>query len=393
MPRTFPVERLPRPSLDARLDPRVCDRAIALLQKLRHVELSPYVLGSNSNNLVQAAFATMNVDDFKNQSGGPFILTRARFFTTAAVAASASGAVFSNISPKIIDNDQTRVLCKHPTLLPVLVDYADNSAYLDRPHVIAPVGSFSVILEEENINATTDVWVALLGEAVVPAVEKGVSMTASEVREAIGLGIYPAFSSQQAAWERREFYPMLLGDEPVCSPEIEEARWDLRARVAELRLLLSQARFQSYSFEGNADNIPQNATTSMAGERFRNDSGSPMAITRIRVFTAAAVVASAAVAVFNNVAFLFTHGGPNQTLTRTAILGPCLFTILDNEWVLERPLILGPDEGINVQVVEQSVNATTDVYIAMHGEIVRGMSTAELRECVSLGLYGTWERG
>lgn len=385
-----PIERLPqRLDVGVRdLDPALCERAVTLLDLLRRSEISPYVMSGSSTDLVQNVATRMQTDDFKNSSDGPFLLTRISFFTIDALAAAASGAVFSNVAAKIIDNDRKPPLTKIAVLLPALVSIADNTISLDRPHVMAPGGSFTVILREQNIGAITNAYAALRGEMI-----SGGLLSAAQVRELIALGLYPGMLGRDQVWTQNLFVNLLFGDGPRCGSQAGEMlRWALRERVAELLSVLRRTRSSAYAFHGRVLNIATNTTTSMPTDSFRNDSGFPVLITRIKAATYTTVAATAAGAVFNNVAFVFFHSGPNRSLTRSPVLAPCLFSISDNEWVFERPLVLGPDEALDVRLVEQSVNDTTDVYVGLQGVQMPGISAEELRECVSLGLVQPWKR-
>lgn len=365
------------------LDAALCERACELLDRLRRSVLAPYVLVGSQSNLTQNVVTRMQIDDFKNASSGPLVLTRARFFTTAAVAASATGAVFRNIAVRIVDNDRTRPLTKNETLLAVLAGYNTNTAYLDRPHVVAPDASFSLSLREENAAATTDVFVSLLGEQVA-----GGLLSGAEVRELIALDLYPGLSGTRTTWAQGLLSTVLFGDDARCSsPAGEQLRWALRMRTAELRLALSRARLCAYTLQASLTDVATNTSSSLPGPALRNDSGFPLAIARLRASTLAAPAATAVGAVFSNISFTVVHSGPNRLLTRTRTIAPCLFDIADNEWVFDRPLILGPDEGLDVGLIEGNVNATTDVYLAAFGEQVQGVSAEELREAASLGIY------
>src|SRR3990167_10690712 len=92
------------------IPPRLCEETVRLLDKLRRSALIPFVMESNVNNATISVFSRLNVDDLKKESGGPFVCSRVRIFTTAALAAAASASVFNNISVKIVDNDRHQVL-------------------------------------------------------------------------------------------------------------------------------------------------------------------------------------------------------------------------------------------------------------------------------------------
>ena len=383
------AERFPATPLSAgAIGPALCERAVELLDKLRRTEIVPYVLESSLLNLAQAVATRMETDDFKNTSGGPFVLTRMRAFTAASLAASSAGAVFQNVSVKPIDNDRNEPLAKAPVLLPVYLAVDDNALVLDRPHVLAPDGSLGVMVREGDTAGTTDLFWAFLGEVLY-----GDLLSAREVQELIALGLYPGFLGREVAWAQVEAMRWLFGDGPRCATLAGEAlRWALRERVADLRQKLAWAERSTYVFGAGVIDITTNAVTSLPIGRFRNESGSPVALFRMNLATLTDAAASAAGAVFSNVSLEVYHSGPNRQLTKSPVLAPCLVGIRDSEWVFERPLVLGPGEAMEINAIEENVNGTTNVYAAVHGEHVRGLSAAELREAVSLGLYQPWRR-
>ena len=366
------------------IHPRLCEETVRLLDKLRRSALIPFVMESNVNNATISVFSRLNVDDLKNESGGPFVCSRVRIFTTAALAAAASASVFNNISVKIVDNDRHQVLTKEPSLLPVLVSRRDNTWTLDRPHVIASEGSWDVAVQEEGVDGTTDIYVAFLGETVLG------DMTAAEVRRAVGLGIYPGFRGRYVGWSMASFVAEAL-DGPCETEKGEMLRLALRLRVAQLSLKLSEAHVRPIVLEASADNLANGSLTDLPSAPLRNDSGQPLAITRAMACTVAARAAAAATSVFNNVSFEIVRSDEKK-LTWRPVLAPCLFDIRNNTWLFERPMVVEPGGSVEARVFEEAVGATTDVHFSLHGFMVEGLSTSELQECISLGLFTTWER-
>jgi len=347
---------------------------------------------SRTTNLTQNVATRIEADDTKNTSGGPFIFQEGRAFTAASLAASASGAVFSNVSIQWVDNDRTQRLAKQDVLLPTLVSFETNTWKLDRPHVVSPATSFSAVLREENAAGTTDAYLSLLGSTVIPRATGGRGVTAAEVREAVALGIFPSFANELGSWERWTFFSTLLGDdEPVCgSAAGEKLRLRLRERTAELRLRLAEAQYHAHVLTAFAADITQSTATPLPSDRLRNDSGAVFVVSKMRLFTRAALAATAAAAIFNNVSIGLRHMGPDRNIVKSKCLAPLLFSRRDNTYELPHPLVLAPDETLEFDAIEENVNGATDVHVGVHGELIFGMNAEEVREAISLGLYSTW---
>jgi len=371
------------------MNPQLVERAVDLIDGLRQSTILPYVMESSADNITQNSQTRLPVDDFKVIEGAPFLMTGMRYFATAALAASASGGPFANVSIRVMDNDRMQHLTKNPTLLASMVRYDSNTLEFDRPLVMSADGSFGITLTEENVNGTTDVFVSMLGEVIA-----GGKLDSDDLREAVALGVYPAFRGRHNFWDKVILASVLRSEEARClTQEGEEKRWALRARVAELRQKLCKASFLTYIFESDTSNIPKGTTINMLSSVLRNDSGFPVAITRIGCFTGSGFAASATGSVFNNISVAATFvGRTNFALTSSVVMAPCLFDRKDNNWLLDRPLVVGPDEGMEFRVSEEDVNATTDVNVSVQGYVVHGLSTPELQECISLGLINSIRR-
>ena len=384
---------MPMPALDDvrsrvyGLEAAVSERAVVLLDKLSRCTLRPYVLTSNSNNLTQAATTDMTQTDFGNQAEGPFVVTKVRLFTTASLVASAAGALFSNVAIQITDPTAQFAFLKNATNLSVIGSLRNNTCFFDRPYVLDRLASFFVQLTESNVGATTDVYVAFHGEVVVG------DMTAAEVREAIALGVYPLAGRQTSPWDQVLLVSTLFGSRPVrLRGEAEDLLYRLRLRVAHLREALRAADYTAYVLGSTTSNLAQNAITSMVQEDFRNEHRGPFAIQRARIVTVAALNATAITALFSNVSLNMVSVDERYNLTDQFTLAPVLFSRADNSWVLEPPHVLGARGPIRVDLREENVNGTTDVVVAFLGEAVRGVTTADLRAAVMLGLYPLMER-
>lgn len=374
--------------------PALCEKIVVLMDKLRRSVIEPFMTTSLSAALAQDLRTQFGTEDLKNQSGGPFVLTRVR--TNAITSAWSTAATVSsrnNVGYRLVDNDSGEAFSKQPVPVAALQTYAENTWLLDRPHVVAPQASFTAIAEEFNIAATTQCHVTLLGEVVY-----GGLMSADDVRQAVALGIYPALRGHQGSWTQLSGLIELLKDDgPRCaSLAVEKLRWELRARIAELRQKISRCRCAPYILESRSTAVSATRNTELPGFRLRNDSGHPIALSLYRVFGATTRAANQSGAAASSRAIELTHlvsGGEKRMLTWRPTSVPTLISWLFSTGVFERALVLGPNDSMGVQIYGKATGADTDiVHMAIQGEILEGIGADELREAVSLGLYSTWHR-
>lgn len=393
LPRAWDVElpeRIPILDLDMGVDARVCDRAVQLLDKLRRSEMLPFGTESRVTSVTGGSYGILEINDLKNPFKGPWVMSQVRAWGGTTVAASASGAVPGNIALRIIDNDRAKPLSKNAILLGGLFALDSNTWELDRPHVFGPAASIFARLENPG-GVGTGAYISFLGEVVL-----GGAITAAEVREATGLGIYPTPAWQGGSWTNSVLLPLLLADEPVCATvEGEQLRWELRARVAELRIKLALSRIRPQVLMGYVQNIPVSSSRPFQVATLRNDSGFPVLINKVVLGTVTADAASAIGSVFSNVSIkLYLTGGAleDRYMTWKRVLAPTFVDRSTNTWMFERPVLVRPDEAFKMEALEEGINATTDVYSAFHGFVAEGLSVDEARECASLGLFSAWRR-
>lgn len=146
--------------------------------------------------------------------------------------------------------------------------------------------------------------------------------------------------------------------------------------------------------EADAQNLTQNVTTALSRERFRNDQDGIFTVHRSRVFSVTGgAAAAAAVAALDNLSFSFSSVDERIDLTQSPVRSPVLYNISDNTWWLEHPHVMGKRGSMQVSVLENNANGTTDVWVSLVGEVVRGITADEMRSAVSLGLYPFMSRG
>jgi len=368
----------------------LAERAVILLTKLSRSVIHPYVMFGSSVNLVRNTITDLTIEDFRNDQDGPFLITRVRVMSLASLTAAAATAPFSNVSLQMYDLEGHHQLQKDPVLLPVLMGIADNTWTLDRPYVLDRRSALLIQATEENIAATTDIYLSVMGEVVLG------EMSGREVEEAIGLGLYPLAGRQASLWDYFLLMGKLFGNTPPkLKGEADDLLYDLRMRVAVLRQKLRDADYVAYVLEDGAVDLTQNALTLLTRERFRNDQGGPLAIHRVRTFVTGGLAAAASGAVLDNISFLMQSVDERIDLIRTStpVIGPCLFSREDNTWTLDHPHVLRQNGSLQVDLTENNVNATTDVFVSFIGEAVRGVDHNDLRAAVALGLYPLMDRG
>ena len=369
------------------LENAVAERAVYLLDKLSRCTLRPYLLVSNSNNLTQNAVTNMTLSDFRNQAEGPFVITKLRFFTAASLAASAAGALFANVAIQIYDTTAAYQFFKQNTSFLVVGSLRSNTLFLDRPYVLERLAGLLVTLTEADAAGTTDVYVSIVGEVVAG------DMTAAEVQEAIVLGVYPMAGRQTSPWDQVLLVGSLFSPRPPrLRGPADDLLFELRTKVAKLREALRAADYTAYSLYSLSSNLTQDAITEMVREDHRNDQRGPFAIQRVRVGTVTSLGAAAVTAIFSNVSFKVESIDERYSITDQFALAPVFVSRADNSWAFEHPHILGARSPMQTTIRELNVNGTTDVAVAYLGEAVRGISTADMRAAVVLGLYPLLER-
>ena len=387
---TTTTERIPRLDLAVGVERRVCERAVRLLDKLRRSEIMPFATESRTTSVAASTVTSLEISDLKNPFNAPWVMTQVRVFTSTGLAASASGATSSNLTLRLIDNDRQKPLFKRSIRASALVGLDSNTWELDRPHVLGPAASLYAQIESTGAPGN-GIWAAFLGEVVLGGI-----ISAAEVREAIGLGIYPTSGWRAGAWTQSALLPLLMGDQPVCETEEgERLRWSLRERIAELRLKLAAATIQPYILANTAtSDVPQAGSIVFPIAFLRNDSAFPVVMNKVVLATVASAAASAIGSVFNNISILaqLTGGNDDRYITWKRALAPTFVDRSTNTWMFERPCLLKPDEAIRLVALEENVNATTDLYAAFHGFVIQGLSNDEVRECISLGLFSAWRR-
>lgn len=370
------------------LESAIAERIVILLDKLSRSTIHPYVMADVQNNLTQNAFTSFDADDLRNKMGGPFVITRLRVYTTAGVDGSNAGAIFSNVAFRIEDLEGHHVFTRFPVLLPTLFSLNDNTWHLDRPYVLERGSSLFVQAQEQNVNGTTDVHLAVHGEVV-----QG-NMLAPEVEEAIGFGIYPMAGRQLSVFDSMTLFDLLLGSRPPrLKGEVADLLEGLRRRTMTVWKRLADADFVAFIARSTAANITRNAETLLNRDDFRNPEGGAYAVSRVRCFTIATQAAAAAGAVEDNVATSLASTDERIALTPDeGVLNPVLFSRDDNTWMFDHPLVVRRNGSLQFRSHEQNVDGVTDVFYAALGEAVRGVEHDDLRFAVSLGLYPLMER-
>jgi len=187
-------------------------------------------------------------------------------------------------------------------------------------------------------------------------------------------------------------------EERLHAPSLFETRLAERAII--LIDKLSRCVLHPYIIAENQNNITRNGITPMPLDGFRNDQDGPFVLTRVRAGTMAAPAAAVSGAVFSNVALRIEDVAGNNMLGQDATVLPALFSRVTNTWTLTRPYVIERRGALKVMLTEMNIAATTDVYVAFHGELVLGDMTAdEVREAIALGVYplpgqqaGVWPR-
>lgn len=372
------------------LESALMEKAVRLMDKLSRANIHPYVMVDEQTNLTTNDVTNLDLENFRNDQDGPLVVTKVACYTVASLTgAAAPGAIFSNVSLQITDVEGHNILHRDPTLLPVLVSFETNQQVFDRPYVMDRRAALLVQATEENINGTTDLIVAVHAEAVIG------DLTAREVEQAIAIGIYPLPGRQSSIWDATLLFGNLFGTRPPrLKGEAADLLDALRARVAYLRSVLRECEYSAYAMEADLQNLTQNATTALSRERFRNDQDGIFTLHRARVFTVTGgAAATAAVAALDNLSFSFASVDERIDITQNPVRSPVLFGINDNTWWLEHPHVVGKRGSVQVSVLENNANGTTDTWLSLLGEIVRGITADEMRSAICLGLYPFMTRG
>lgn len=368
------------------------DKAVILLDKLRRTRLLPYatettLLGISGDN----ATAPIPSEDLRNGTDDPFLLTRVALYHTSSLAAAAATAVGSHINIKLVDNDRHEHFSRDPVLMSTLVSPLDNHWTLDRPHVAAPGASFAMIVDPDmGILDPETLFLTLKG-----TIAYGGVLSATDVRAAIGLGIFPSYAGLGMAWGAPAVLRMLACEDYACTNVVaEQLRWQLLARILELRQKLSRARIRPLLLPNGEVDITQSRWTTLPSERNRNDSDYPFVVRSIQAWTGASRAASAAGNVFANVSLDVSISlDRTYKMTWRPILFPTFFGVGDPQWVFDYPIPLGNKEAFALRLIEENIAATTDAFLTVQGEVVEGDLTADdLREAIGLGIYGAWRR-
>jgi len=384
------VERLTHADFAAGVERRVCERCVVLLDKLRRSEIMPFATESRVASVSAGVVSSLEISDLKNPFNGPWVMTQVRAYTSTGLNGTASGAIGPNLTLRLVDNDRQKPLFKRSASISAVVALDSNTWELDRPHVLGPAGS--LYAQIDNVAAPPNgIWMGFLGEVVL-----GGHISAAEVREAIGLGVYPTSRWRAGAWSQSALLPLLMSDEPVCETAAGEwLRWELRARIAELRLKLATAVIQPYVLASTPiTNIPSGASRPVPIAFLRNDSAFPIVFTKVVVSTVSADAASSIGSVFNNISLYaqLIGGNDDRYVTWRKMLAPTFVDRATNTWIFDRPCLIKTDEAIRLVASDEAVNATTDVYAAFHGFTIGGLSADEVRECIALGLFSAWAR-
>lgn len=372
------------------LEAALAERAVILLDKLSRSWISPYAIYTTSTDLARNDETDLSLTDLYNDQGGPMVVTRARVITTTenTPTAIAATAPYSNLALRVSDVKRAVSLMKDPTLLPTLFSIRDNTWLLDRPHVLHSTHGLLSQVTEQDINATTNIFLTFLGEVVL-----GGEMSGYDVEEAIALNIYPLPGRQTSVWDQALIWGGLFGNAPPrLKGEAADILDRLRGRVADLREGLRSANYGFYTIVSSVTNLVTDAPRPMSRGDFRQDQGAPFAVHRSRIFTADALAAAAAEAVFQNVSIAVYDVDLQQALTKRDTLAPTLYGRADNAWSFEHPHVLGKNAAFQVDLIGLSTADLTDVYVSFQGEVVEGLSDKDLRSAISLGLYPLMER-
>ena len=179
---------------------------------------------------------------------------------------------------------------------------------------------------------------------------------------------------------------------PLATSPRMAAALALETKLAERAVILldklSRCVLHPYVIAANQNNLTQNGVTAFPLESFRNDQDGPFVITRMRATNITDISAASVGAIFSNVALQLEDSAGNNLLGKDAACLPIFFSRASNTYVLARPYVLDRKAAIRVRATELNVADTTDLYVALHGELVLGgMTAAEVSEAIALGVY------
>lgn len=370
------------------LESALAERAVVLLDKLSRSVIHPYAMSSSQTNLTASDYTDFDDDDLRNATDGPMLVTRMRMWNGSAVDASAIVAPFAQYSFMVSDEEGRHQIMRDPVFQSVLFAIDTISWVLDRPYVLDHGAALLVRALEEAAGGTTDVHISALGEVVLGG------MTAAEVEESLMLGLYPVAGRQSSPWDHGLLLHRLFGDRPprLAGPA-SDLLADLRDRVAALRGRLRACTPQAWSMEASSLNLAASATTAMPREDLRNDVGGPFLISEMRGWTASALAASSAAALFSNVDVSIESVAERIRLMSDPVMAGVLMSRETGTWRFDHPHVVRATGSLQVHLRETAGNATTDVHLAFLGEALQDASAADVRSAIALGLLPTSMRG
>ena len=377
------------------LESALAERAVILMDKLSRCTIHPYVLSSASKTgvgalapLTQNRTTPLNPEDLRNDQGGPFVILHSQAFTVNTTVASANvTAPFSNVAIQVADTDGNSLLGRTAALLPTLYSINSNAWDLYRPYVLKRRSALLVKATEMNVGGGTILFVSFIGETVLG------EMSAREVNEAIMLGVYPLPGQQSSVWDCGDVMQRVFGPKPAKLKGLaDDVLADLRDRVVILREKLRAADMAHYVVEDGRTNITASGDTGMNRDALRNDQKGPIAFSRAMLFTTSNIASPGTNSLFTNVSLKIESTDEPLRLTRAFAEAPLLFRRSSLTWMLDRGYVVAPRGGLAVTLREGAGASTTDVHLALHGEVVRGVTTRELRAAVALGLYPLIDR-
>lgn len=370
------------------LESALAERAVVLLDRLSRSVIHPYAMSSSQTNLAASDFTDFDDDDLRNSNDGPMLVSRLRMWARSEVAATAVEAPLPQYSWMLTDGEGRHEFMRTPVFSSVLFAIDTTTWCLDRPYVLDRGAALLARAREDAGSSVNDVHLSVLGEVVLGG------MTGAEVEEALMLGVYPAAGRQSSVWDRSLLAHALFGDRPPrLKGQASDLLADLRDRVAGLRMRLMDAVPSAWSLESGTLNLAASATTAMSREDMRNDEGGPFLVSEMRMWTASALAAASAGAVFSNVDVSVESVAERIRLMSDPVMAGVLVSRETGTWRFDHPHIVSPTGSLQVHLRETAANATTDVNVSFLGEVLRGVSQEDVRSAVALGLLPTSMRG
>ena len=159
-------------------------RVARLRKVLREAPTQVYVLEADQD-LTASAVTTLPQESLRNDGAGPLAITRVRAYTTTALAASAAGAMQSNVAGSLYSvAERVGLTAGQEAFFPTLFNTEEGAWDFHHPHVLRQGGSVLASLRELAGDGSTSVYLMLEGEVL-----EGVAH--ADVRQAISLGLYP----------------------------------------------------------------------------------------------------------------------------------------------------------------------------------------------------------